>query len=148
MLTSLEQPSQELWERENKTQPMFCFRNLILCLELFLLEFVRSIRSQNFGPYINSLKLVLPLMFSLDHHKYVRWLVVHIREMVNLHKNHPGVHNELSRGKFTVQKTSHKFSRIGLDNNHKQLNTKVKSFSGKIGLTEDESALSMAHSRT
>ena len=61
--------------------------------------------------------------------------------MDHLHKNHPSVHNEFSRGKFTVQKTNRKFSRIGLDHNHEQLNAKVKGVSGVIGLTEDESGL-------
>ena len=40
-----------------------------------------------------------------------------------------------------MQKTNCKFSRIGLDYNHEQLNAKVKCVSGAIGLTEDESAL-------
>ena len=80
-------------------------------------------------------------MFSFDHHNYARWLSVHITEMDNLHKNHSSLHNEFSRRKFTVQKTNRKFSRIGLEHNHEQLNAKVKGVSGVIGLTEDESAL-------
>ena len=61
--------------------------------------------------------------------------------MDELHKNHPSVNNEFSRGKFTVQKTYRKFSSIGLDHNHEQLKAKVKGVSRVIGLTEDESAL-------
>ena len=80
-------------------------------------------------------------MFSLDHHNYARWLPVHIDKMDHLHKDHPGVHNEFSRSKFRVQKTNHKFSRIGLDHNYEQLNAKVKSVSGVSGLVEDKSAL-------
>ena len=64
--------SQELWERENETHPMFRFWNIIFYLELVLLEFVRSIRSGNFGLYIDSLKLIVPWMFSLDYHNYAR----------------------------------------------------------------------------
>ena len=64
--------SQELWERENETNPMFRFWNIILYLELVLLEFVRSIRSGNFGLYIDPLKLIVPWMFSLDYHNYAR----------------------------------------------------------------------------
>ena len=120
---------------------MFCFWNCILYLELVLLEFVRSIRSGNFDLYINSLKLIVPWMFSLYHHNYARWLPVYISEMHYLQKNHPCVHNEFSRGKFIVQKTNRKFLRIDLDHNHEHLNTNVKGTSGVIGLTEDESAL-------
>ena len=80
-------------------------------------------------------------MFSLDHHNHARWLPVYISEMDHLHNNHPSVHNEFSRDKFTVQKTNHKSSRISLEHNHEQLNAKVKGVYGVIGLTEDESAL-------
>ena len=120
---------------------MFHYWNLILYLELVLLEFLRLIRSRNFGLYIDSLKLIVLWMFSLDHHNYARWLLVHISEMDHLHKNHRSVHNEFSRGKCTVQKMNHAFSRINLDHNHEQLHAKVKCVSGVIGLTEDESAL-------
>ena len=80
--------TQELWKRENETHPMFRFWNHILYPELVLLEFVRSIRSGKFGLYIDSLKLIVPCMFSLDHHNYTRLLPVHISEMDRLHKNH------------------------------------------------------------
>ena len=106
------------------------------------------IRSGNFGLYMDSLKLIVMWMFSLDHHDYARWLPVHISEIDHLHKNHASVHNEFSRGKFTVQKMNCKFSRIGLDHNFEQLNTKVKGVSGVIGLTEDVSSFLMAHNRT
>ena len=122
-------------------QLMFHFWNLILYLKLVLLEFVKSIRSGNFDLYIKSSKMIVPWMFSLDHHNYARWLPVHIREMDHLHKNHLSVHNEFARNKFTVQEMNCKFSRIGLDHNHEQLNAKVKGVSGVTGLTEDKSAL-------
>ena len=85
--------------------------------------------------------MIVPWMFSLDHHNYARWLPVHIREMDHLHKNYLSIHNEFARNKFTVQEMNCKFSRIGLDHNHEQLNAKVKGVSGVIGLTEDKSAL-------
>ena len=127
---------------------MFRLWNLILYLELVLLEFVMLIRSGNFGLYMDSLKLIVLWMFSLDHDNYARWLPVHISEMDHLHKNHPSVCNEFSTGKFTVQKTNRKFSRIVLDHNYEQVNAKVKGVSGVIGLTEDVNSLSMAHNRT
>ena len=140
--------SQELWEREDETHSMFRLWNLILYLELVLPEFVMLIRSGNFGLYMDSLKLIVLWMFSLDHDNYARWLPVHISEMDHLHKNHPSVRNEFSTGKFTVQKTNRKFSRIVLDHNYEQVNAKVEGVSGVIGLTEDVNSLSMAHNRT
>ena len=44
-------------------------------------------------------------------------------------------------GKFRVQKTNRKFSKIGLDHNHKQLNGKIKYAGGAIELTENNGSL-------
>ena len=40
-----------------------------------------------------------------------------------------------------VQKTDKKFSKIALDQNHKQLNTGIKGVVGAIALTENDAAL-------
>ena len=76
---------------------------------------------------------------GLDHHHYARWIPIHISTMNSLSQMHPEVYNEFQ--KFTVQKTNLKFSRIGLDHNHEQLNAKVEGVGGAIGLTENETAL-------
>ena len=44
-------------------------------------------------------------------------------------------------GKFRVQKTNRKFSKIGLDHNHKRLNGKIKYAGGAIELTENNGSL-------
>ena len=80
-------------------------------------------------------------MFALDHHNYARWLPVHINEMSQLQKNHPGVYEEFLKGKFSVQKSNRKFSRIATDQNHERMNAKFKGVDGAIGLTENETAL-------
>ena len=45
------------------------------------------------------------------------------------------------KGKFTVQKTNRKFSKIGLDHNHEQMNSKIKGVGGAIDLTENDQVL-------
>ena len=84
---------------------------------------------------------IAPWMFALDHGNYARWLHVHINEMSQLQQNHPGIYEEFSKGKFSVQKSNCKFSRNTADQNHKQLNAKIKGVSGAIGQTENETAL-------
>ena len=84
---------------------------------------------------------IAPWMFALDHHNYARWLPVHINEMSQLQQNHPGVYEEFLKGKFSVQKSNRKFSRIAADQNHEQMNAKIKGVDGAIGLTENETAL-------
>ena len=80
-------------------------------------------------------------MFSLDHHNYARWSPVHIREMSTLHHNHPKLYEEFFKGTFAVQKTNQKFSEIGLNHNHEQMNSKIKGIGRAIGLTENDQAL-------
>ena len=116
---------------------MFKFWNLILQPELILFEFVKSIRSGNLQLYINILMKIAPWMFALDHHNYATWLPVHINEMSQLQLNHPGVYEQFLKGKFSVQKSNRKFSRIAAD----QMNANIKEVGGAIGLTENETAL-------
>ena len=133
--------SMDLWEMQQQIHPMSMFWNLILQLEFLLLEFVKSLRVGNFNLYINTVKLIAPWMFSLDHHNYARWLTVHLINLCELHITHPDVYNEFNAGKFVAQTSRRKFSKIALDHNHKQLNAHFKGVGGAVGLTENESAL-------
>ena len=67
-------------------------------------------------------------MFLLDHHNYARWLPVHIRSMINLGSEHPEVYQEFLKGNFTAQISNRKVSRIGLDHNHEQINSKIRCY--------------------
>ena len=87
-------------------------------MELFALEFVRSIRG-NFSLYVQILGKHVPWMSALDLVNYSRWLPIHIRDLVNIKERHPSVYPELKDGKFVVQKSKHLFSKIFLDHNHK-----------------------------
>ena len=51
------------------------------------------------------------------------------------------VHSAFMEGKFTVQNTNWKFSKIGLDHKHEQLNGKIKGVCGAIGLKGNDSSL-------
>ena len=133
--------SMALWEKRQSCHPMFKFCNLILQFTLLLLEFVKSIRSGYLQLCINTLMKIAPWMFALDHRNYARWLHVHINEMSQLQQNHPGIYEEFLKGKFSVHKSNCKFSRNTADQNHKQLNAKIKGVSGAIGQTENETAL-------
>lgn len=91
-----------------------------------MLTFVRSIRSGDFALYLESIEQLLPYVFALDHTHYSRWLPVHVRDMRNLEKDHPMVHQEFLVGKFVVTKTSRKFSAMALDQCHEQNNAMIK----------------------
>ena len=130
------------WElRCEQNHPQFKFWNLVLQLELLFFEYVKSLRTGNFALYVETIELLLPWMFVLDHHHYARWLSVHVRDMKNLETNNPDIYQEFCKGKFVVKKTNRSFSLMALDQNHEQENALIKGAGGAIGLTENESAL-------
>ena len=51
------------------------------------------------------------------------------------------MYQKFIKGRFTVQKTNRKFSRIVLGQIHEQVNSKIKGIGGAIGLTENDGAL-------
>jgi hypothetical protein len=120
---------------------MFKYWSITLKMELILLQFVKAIRSADFNMYVNALQLIAPWMFSLDHYNYARWLPVHIYSMATLEDIHPDVYEQFTYGFFTAQKSNRKFSHIGLDHNHEQINAKIKGVGGAIGLTENNASL-------
>ena len=127
------------WILNSEKSPMFKYWNFTLNMELNLLEFVKSIRSGDFNNYIATLLILAPWMFVLNN--YVSWLHIHIRCKMNLRSQNQNVYAEFLKGKFVVQKTNRKFSRIGLDHNHGQENSKIKGVCGAIRLTENDSSL-------
>ena len=106
-----------------------------LSLELLLLVFIRSIREGNFDMYVESLAEIVTWFFALDHTHYLRWLSVHIRDMMMLSEEQTGVLEEFKAGKFVIYKTSNKFSAMAIDQCHEQNNALVKGSGGAIGLT-------------
>ena len=91
--------------------------------------------------YVQSLLQIVSWLFALDHINYARWLPVHISDMFNLKKTHPGVYHQFMNGHFSVQKTNNVFSAISIDQCHEQMNKLVKGEGGAVGLTEDPQAL-------
>lgn len=132
----------ETWkEQQSADSAAFHYWNMILTLELLRATFVRSIRTSNFGLYLQALKSMAPWFFALNHTNYARWVPVHIRDMEILPIVAPEVHRAFCSGKFTVKKSKARFSSIALDQGHEQENKVVKSTGGAVGLTEDAAAL-------
>lgn len=106
-----------------------------------MLLYVRSSREGNFPLYVDSLTAIVPWMFALDHTHYSRWLSVLIWDTVLLIEKHPATLAEFCAGKFSVNKTSKKFSAIAIDQCHEQNNVTVKESGGAVGLLTNSSSL-------
>ena len=107
--------------------------DLILRYELLILIFIRAHREKNFPLYLESLEALVCLFFSLDHFNYSRWASVHLRDMKSL----TGTAKEDLSKNWVIQKSSHRYSAIPIDQTHEQEIAKVKGNGGVVGLTEN-----------
>lgn len=131
----------EWCEKMTKEHPQFQYWSLTLELEKSIMTFVHSLREADFEMYLDALWGLLPWFFALDHTHYARWLPVHLRDMLNLHKMHPKVLEEFRLGMFTVEKTEHKFSSIATDQAHEHNNACIKGDGGAVELFDNPHAL-------
>ena len=133
--------SLEDWcDQRAEPYPLFLFRSIILQMEREVLIYARVIRDGDFLLYIDALTKIVPWFFALGHTNYARWIPVHLRDMVSLNDNHPGVFAEFRKGMF-CEETAHVFSDIAIDQAHQQNNASVKGDGGAMGLTEYPAAL-------
>jgi len=131
----------EWCQRRTKECPQFQYWSLALALEVCILTFVRSLREADFDMYLDALWELLPWFFALDHTHYARWIPVHLRDMLGLHRTHHEVLEEFRAGMFTVQKTKRIFSSIATDQAHEQNNACIKGDGGAVGLMDNPNAL-------
>ena len=133
--------SLDSWRAEMEVRsPQFQFWSIALKMEMALFLFVRSIRARNFVLYKYAIDQLLPWMFAFDHIHYARWLSVHLHDMQVLDQTNPEIYKEFkNNGNFVVARTKNRFSSMGIDHRHEQLNADVKGCaSGAVGLTEEE----------
>ena len=128
-LQSCEEPPEccDGWKKRRiEASPLFHFWYLVMRLEITVLTFVQSIRQGDVVLYCDSLERLITWFFALDHMHYVRWLSVHLRDMLALPDRHPQIVEEFRNGKFVIHKTQNPLSAIALDHTHEQNNKIVK----------------------
>lgn len=91
--------------------------------------------------YKESLSVLIPYIFGVDHMKYARWLPLHLRDMIGLEALHPIIYSGFSKRIFAVRKTGNHFSNIDIDQAHEQTNAVIKINGGAICFTEDSSTV-------
>lgn len=127
--------------QQRKKEPQFLFWHQILEYILLVLQFVKAIRLGNFQQHIDTLELIMPWLFALDHHNYAKCLPVYLRDMCTLEEIHPDVHTEFLKGNFVGQKSLHPFCKLGLDQTYEQLIGVLKGDGGIIGIVTEPAAL-------
>ena len=100
--------------------------------------FVRSLREASFELFVASLEQLCPLLFSLYHIHYSRWIPVFNHELKLLKVSDPTLYHSFSMGHFVARKTDTDFSKIAFDQAHEQNNKIVKSRAGVSSLLNKE----------
>ena len=88
---------------------------MILCLQLEILLYVRSLRETNFKLYVSVLARFIKWFFAMDHYKCARWCSVHLFDLSNVELTAPSLYKEFNTGNFSFQKTMRNFLSLAPD---------------------------------
>ena len=91
--------------------------------------------------FVDALRQMVPWAFALDHVHYARWMSVFSQSLLALPIKHSDIYNEFQNGRFTIQKTQRRFSRIADDQAHERNDEVIKSVGGAVGIFESPKAL-------
>ena len=120
------------WAQERSSSSrMFKYWMLIMKFQINYLVFIRSMRKDNFKLFVKILMLLIKWFFIFDHYNYIRWLSVHIRDLLSLPITCPQLYQE-----FVAQISSREFSRIHYDQAREQSNKTIKSIKGPIDFVD------------
>ena len=130
-------------EERSKISQMVYYWRLTLNFQIQVLIFVRSVRTGNFLLYRETFFYFLKCFFALDKYNNSRWATVFWFELATLDQSCPDVVCNFMNGDFSFPKTNTLFSRIALDQLHKQNNKFIKGISGTTSVInkKDESVL-------
>ena len=113
-----------------KHSQMWFYWETIQNFEVLLLICMWSIREGNLELYLGSLYRMLPWFFALDRYNYARCATIYWFDMELLKHRCPNEYKEFAAGNFSFLKTNKQFSRMTLDQPHKQNNRNIKSVNG------------------
>ena len=80
-----------------------------------LLRFLRATKMNDLDLHITCLQQLCPLLFSMDHHNYARYLTVYFISLLNLSDSHPGAESLLRNDGFSVCRSDVPASRTAVD---------------------------------
>jgi hypothetical protein len=118
----------------SQSSPTFRFWRIVHMYQQIILMFIRAHRERKFELLLTTLRMLVPLFFSLDHQNYARWVPIFIRDMERLPTN---IQEQFDKGHWTINRSNRRFSSLPIDHAHEQANKRVKGVGGIIGLTEN-----------
>ena len=123
--------------QQSSKVPQIKYWQTVYDMDMLLLRFVRSVRTEDLFLYEKSLDEIADWVFILDHYNYARWLTVHVRDMMNVLVKHPALYRQFADGFFTIAKTQNPFAMIGFDQTNEQQNKELKMHGGTLNLSDE-----------
>ncbi|KAK3742892.1 hypothetical protein RRG08_061489 [Elysia crispata] len=101
-----------------------------------LLRFLRATKMNDLDLHITCLQQLCPLLFSMDHHNYARYLTVYFISLLNLSDSHPGAESLLRNNGFSVCRSDVPASRTAVNLTIEQtINRHAKTRGGIVGFS-------------
>ena len=121
-----------------KDQPQSDFWNKAQELDLYILQFVKTLRDGDFLCYRAVLDSLMKWIMALDRNNYKRDVPIMLRDLSLLEERHPALYVEFVENKrFVGQKTQNPFSRLPIDQCNEQIIDWLKNESAVIGNLDD-----------
>ncbi|GFS24129.1 hypothetical protein ElyMa_001656100 [Elysia marginata] len=103
-----------------------------------LLRFSRAIKTNNLDLHMRSLQQLCPLMFTINHHNYARYLTLYCASLLNLSNSHPGAEDLLRKGGLTVNRSNLPNCLTAIDLTIEQtINKHAKAKGGIVGFSKN-----------
>ena len=102
---------------------------------------MRATKENNLDLHLVCLQEMCPLLFSMDHMNYAKYLSVYFISLLNIKHTHPGADRLLRDGGFSVSRSDVTTSRNAVDQTIEQtINRHAKSHGGIIGFSRNFAA--------
>ena len=122
---------------QHKTQLWLYYMDMIW----LVLRFLRATKENNLDLHLACLQEMCPLLFSMDHMNYAKYLSVCFISLLNIKHTHPGADRLLRDGGFSVSRSDVTTSRNAVDQTIEQtINRHAKSHGGIVGFSRNVAA--------
>jgi len=102
------------------------------------LRYLRTNKTNDLDLYTRSIQQLCPLLFSMDHHNYARYLTLYCVSLLNLSNFHPGTEELLRNEGFSVNRSQFPNGRTAIDLTIEQtINKHAKTKGGIIGFSKN-----------
>ncbi|GFR84602.1 hypothetical protein ElyMa_002421300 [Elysia marginata] len=107
-------------------------------LLLHFLTKLKATKTNNFHLHVSCLNKLCPLLFSMNHHNYAKYLSIYFVSLANLNHSHPGAKKILMDNGFSVSRSNTPAGRIAVDMTKEQtINKHAKTKGGIVGFSRN-----------